>query len=74
MHGGGDPQELWRRYPPGRAADPDAVTAVIAAAAGYFLRQGVQPAPPGLPRVRAFQLAQGEVALRWLRRRRDGRS
>src|SRR5690606_15626354 len=74
MHGGGDPQALWERYPPGRAADPDAVTAVIAAVAGFFLRQGVQPPPPGLPRLRAFQIAQGEVALRWLRRRLGGRT
>jgi aminoglycoside phosphotransferase len=73
MHGGGDPQQLWDRYPPGRAADPDAVTAVLTAAAGYFLWQGSQPPPPGLPRVRAFQLAQGEVALRWLRQRLSGR-
>lgn len=73
MHGGGDPQQIWDRYPPGRAADPYAVTAVLAAAAGFFLRQGLQPPPPNLPTLRAFQLAQGEVAIDWLRRRLSGR-
>ena len=28
-----------------------------------------RPDPPGLPTVRAFQRAQGEVAVRWLRTR-----
>jgi aminoglycoside phosphotransferase (APT) family kinase protein len=69
MHGGGDPQRLWDGYPPARTADPDAVTAVLTAVAGYFVWQGRQPDPPGLPRVRAFQRAQGEASLAWLRRR-----
>jgi len=29
----------------------------------------LQPPPPGLPRVRHFQLAQGRAALSWLRTR-----
>jgi hypothetical protein len=37
--------------------------------AGYFVVHGLDPAPPGLPTVRAFQAAQGEVALTWLRER-----
>ncbi|WP_181957823.1 hypothetical protein [Nonomuraea longispora] len=50
--------------------DPDpAITAVVAAMAGYFVCQGRMPGPPGLPTVRAFQRAQGVVALDWLRRR-----
>lgn len=69
MHGGGQPEQIWSRYPTGQAADPEAVTVVLVAVAGYFLRQGMRPPPPGLPRVRAFQLAQGEAALDWLRRR-----
>jgi aminoglycoside phosphotransferase (APT) family kinase protein len=69
MHGGGDPQELWDSYRPGRAADPDAVTAVLAAAAGYFVHSGQKPAPPHFPNVRAFQSAQGRAALAWLRHR-----
>ncbi|MEW9546777.1 aminoglycoside phosphotransferase family protein [Nonomuraea sp. NPDC050783] len=62
MQGGPPPWELF--------ADPDpAVTAVVAAVAGYFMRQSRRPAPPGLPKVREFQRAQGVVALEWLRRR-----
>ncbi|NUT10939.1 MAG: aminoglycoside phosphotransferase family protein [Nonomuraea sp.] len=62
MQGGPAPHELF--------GDPDpAVTAVLAAVTGYFVRQGRQPDPPGLPTLRAFQRAQGVVALEWLKRR-----
>jgi aminoglycoside phosphotransferase (APT) family kinase protein len=71
MHGGGDPQELWSGYGPARAADPDAVTAVLAAVTGFFLWGSTQPPPPNLERVRGFQRAQGEAGLAWLRRRID---
>lgn len=69
MHGGGDPQELWDSYGPARAADPDAVTAVLTAVTGYFVRASTLPPPRNLERVRDFQRAQGEAALGWLRRR-----
>jgi aminoglycoside phosphotransferase len=69
MHGGGDPQRLWDEYPPARDADPAAVTAVLAAITGFFLTRGQQPDPPNLPRVRAFQRAQAQAGLRWLRTR-----
>ncbi|MFB4282986.1 aminoglycoside phosphotransferase family protein [Nonomuraea sp. MTCD27] len=45
------------------------VTQVVAAVTGYLVRQGRQPDPPGLPTIRAFQRAQGVVALDWLKRR-----
>ncbi|MFG1681817.1 phosphotransferase family protein [Nonomuraea sp. NPDC049269] len=62
MQGGPPPQELF--------PDPDpAATAVIAAFTGYLVRQGRRPSPPGLPTVRAFQRAQGVVALDWLKLR-----
>ncbi|WP_084961793.1 aminoglycoside phosphotransferase family protein [Thermoactinospora rubra] len=62
MQGGPPPHEL--------LDDPDpAITAVLAAITGYFVRQGRRPDPPGLPTVRAFQRAQGVVALEWLRER-----
>ncbi|MEV0092942.1 aminoglycoside phosphotransferase family protein [Streptomyces sp. NPDC050738] len=67
--GGPDPQELFLRHPLGRDADPDAVTAVLAALTGYFVRGSLQPPPPGLPTLRAFQGAQGAAALGWLRKR-----
>jgi hypothetical protein len=37
--------------------------------AGFFTRQALLPPPPGLPTLRAFQRAQGEVARAWLARR-----
>ncbi|MEV0350280.1 aminoglycoside phosphotransferase family protein [Nonomuraea sp. NPDC050680] len=62
MQGGPPPQELF--------PDPDpAATAVIAAFTGFLVRQSRQPPPPGLPTVRAFQRAQGVVALDWLKQR-----
>ncbi len=48
------------------AHDRDAFRAVLAAVAGFFVRHSLDPAPPGLPRLRAFQRAQAEVALAWL--------
>lgn len=65
MQGGPQPWEL--------LTDPDpAITAVLAAVTGYFVRQGRQPSPVGLPTLRAFQRAQGVVSLEWLRRRLSG--
>jgi hypothetical protein len=69
MQGGPPPEEVIARYPACRSADPAAITAAIAAIAGYFTRQSLQPAPPGLPTVRAFQAAQGVVARDWLAQR-----
>jgi len=67
LEGGGDPETVLRRF--SISADPDAITAVVAALAGYFVERGREPDPPGLPTVRAFQRAQGDVTLRWLRTR-----
>jgi len=47
----------------------DAVDTLMAALAGYFVERGSRPDPPGLPTVRAFQRAQAEVTLGWLRTR-----
>jgi hypothetical protein len=69
LEGGPPPGEILAAHPVTRGADPQAVTAVVAALAGYFIRQSRQPGPPGLPTVRAFQAAQGKVALDWLRAR-----
>ncbi|MFI2201196.1 phosphotransferase [Streptomyces sp. NPDC020192] len=67
--GGPDPEEVFTGHPLGRDADPDAVTAALAALTGYFLRSSLNPAPPGLPTLRPFQRAQGDAALAWLRTR-----
>ena len=66
MQGGPDPEELLSRHAAARAADPEAIAAVIAAVAGYFTNQSLQPPAPGIPGVRQFQAAQGAVARRWL--------
>ena len=69
LDGGPPPEELFASHPFARGADADAVTAVVAAVAGYLVRQGRLPSPPGLPTLRAFQRAQGEIVLDWLRAR-----
>ncbi|WP_211589358.1 aminoglycoside phosphotransferase family protein [Microbispora sp. H11081] len=69
MQGGPPPAEIFDGHPVAAKADGDAVTAVLAAVTGYFLQRGSLPPPPGLPTLRAFQLAQGRVALAWLRQR-----
>src|SRR5262249_45384477 len=46
----------------GRAA----VGAAAGARAGYFPERAPPPPPLGLPTLRAFQAAQGEIARRWL--------
>jgi aminoglycoside phosphotransferase len=63
---GTDPEAVWASYSPARAADPDAVTAVLVALTGFFLHQSVLPPPQNLERVRDFQRVQGEAALRWV--------
>ena len=69
MQGGGDPEEIFASQAVSRDADRAAVNATLAGLTGYFLRSGLQPAPPGLPALRPFQLAQGEAALAWLKHR-----
>lgn len=51
---------------------PDAVDAVLAGMAGFFIPTSLEPPPPGLPTLRAFQRDQGAATLDWLRQRRDG--
>lgn len=66
---GPDPETFLQRFPSARAANPATLDAFIALIASFFLYSGALPDPPGLPTLRAFQRAQGEVALNWLRRR-----
>ena len=68
MQGGPKPEELMRRVPLAGVTDV-AINAVIASLTGYFLGHSLRPAPPGIPTVRAFQAAQGKIALAWLRER-----
>jgi aminoglycoside phosphotransferase (APT) family kinase protein len=69
LQGGPPPDELLLRHPAARAADPDDINAGVAALAAYFTYQSFQPPPPGLPTVRAFQRAQGEITRAWLAKR-----
>lgn len=69
MQGGPLPEEVISRHFACRDADSDAVTAAVVTIAGYFTYLAVQPPPPGLPTVRAFQGAQGVVAREWVARR-----
>jgi Phosphotransferase enzyme family len=69
MQGGPPAHTLFEAHPVAREADPDAVTSVLAAFTGFLVRNSRLPAPPGLPTLRAFQRAQGETALEWLRHR-----
>jgi aminoglycoside phosphotransferase (APT) family kinase protein len=66
MQGGPQPADLLTRSRAGRSASPADVTATVCALAGYFTERSLRPPPPGLPTVRAFQAAQGEVTRRWL--------
>jgi hypothetical protein len=69
MQGGPKPWEIFDAHPLGRSAPEAAVTAVVAAVAGFMIRGSRLPPPPGLPTVRAFQRDQGLPALEWLKRR-----
>jgi aminoglycoside phosphotransferase (APT) family kinase protein len=71
MQGGPKPWEIFDSHPLGSSAPEREVTAVLAAVAGYFVRQSRLPAPPGLPTLRAFQRDQGIPAMEWLMRRTD---
>jgi len=68
MQGGLEPEELLRRLDL-QGVSSAAVDAVVCSIAGYFVVRALEPPPPGIPTVRAFQAAQGRVAVRWLRER-----
>ena len=69
LEGGPLPEELLALHVPPIRIEPDVITVLLAAVAGFFVSHSLRPGPPGLPTLRAFQAAQGEVALAWLRRR-----
>jgi hypothetical protein len=68
LEGGPAPEELLALSTSGSAVDRDVVVPLVAAFGGFLVRHSLQPPPPGLPTLRAFQGAQGAVALAWLRR------
>ncbi len=69
MQGGPDPDALIARHPAARAASPVAITAVVAAIAGWLTYGERLPPPPGLPSLPEFVAAQATEARRWLRAR-----
>lgn len=71
MHGGPDPEAFFKRCASAQGIDPRRIDAAVAGMAGFFTSEGMEPIPPGLPGIRAFQEAQGVVARRWLARRMD---
>lgn len=56
-------------HPVFAGAAPEAVSAVLAGWAGYFLDMSRRPAPPGIPTLRAFQRKQADVLISWLEER-----
>jgi hypothetical protein len=68
MQGGPRPADVMRSAPL-EGVGKRAIDAVVAAVAGYLFGHSLRPPPPGIPTVRAFQAAQGEIALAWLQER-----
>jgi aminoglycoside phosphotransferase (APT) family kinase protein len=69
MQGGPQPADLIALSRSGGAASSQAVTALVCALAGYLTERSLQPPPPGLPTIRAFQAAQATITRRWLTER-----
>jgi aminoglycoside phosphotransferase (APT) family kinase protein len=66
MQGGPGLADMLALSRAGRTADRQDLAATVCAVAGYLTQRSLEPAPAGLPTVRAFQAAQGAVARRWL--------
>lgn len=68
-HGGHDVDRILAEHPLTRDVDPEQVTQLVLAAAALFEAKFREPAPPGLPTIRAFQRAYARSTTAWLRRR-----
>ena len=69
LDGGPPPEDVFNSTPYRQRSFSDSVDAFLVAIAGYFTRNSLQPAPPGLPTLRQFQAAQGAIARRWISHR-----
>lgn len=67
MQGGGEAHDVFAASPLSEGVSADQLRAVVAAITGYFVWGSLQPDPPGLPNLRAFQRAQAFPATTWLR-------
>jgi aminoglycoside phosphotransferase (APT) family kinase protein len=72
LYGGLDVEAILTDRESTAAADPADLTGVLVGLSGFFLDYARRPSPPGLPTLRAFQRAQGESTLRWVRARVAG--
>ncbi|HEX7590280.1 MAG TPA: phosphotransferase, partial [Demequinaceae bacterium] len=67
MQGGGSAHAIFAAHPLARDVPHEDLRALVAALAGYFFVQSLQPEVPEIPTLRAFQWAQAVPAIRWLR-------
>jgi hypothetical protein len=74
LFGGHDMDTLLSRCAASTGADIGDLVAALAGLAGLFADRARLPPPPGLPTVRAFQRAQADVTLSWLREIYSARS
>jgi aminoglycoside phosphotransferase (APT) family kinase protein len=68
MQGGPEPESFLSRFDLSQVSRR-ALDAAICTLSGYLVVNALEPPPPGLPTLRAFQAAQGRVAVKWLRER-----
>jgi aminoglycoside phosphotransferase len=68
LEGGPAPEELLALHGPASSVDRDILAVLVAAFSGFLVCHSLRQPPPGLPTLRAFQGAQGAVALAWLQR------
>jgi aminoglycoside phosphotransferase (APT) family kinase protein len=67
LYGARHTHTLLTRHAAVTGADPQDLIAVLTGIAGFFADAARQPPPKGLPTVRAFQRAQADTVLSWLR-------
>jgi Phosphotransferase enzyme family len=68
LDGGPSPWEVISMSKVGRIATSADVRTLVAGISGYFMWASMQPPPPGIPTVRAFQASQARVCIAWLRK------
>lgn len=69
FYGGLDVEALLSANPLLAATPAADVTGFLAGLTGFFLNEARKPTPAGLPTLRAFQQAEGDATLSWLKRR-----
>jgi aminoglycoside phosphotransferase (APT) family kinase protein len=64
--GGGSPAELFAAQPVAAGVAAADLRTALVGLAGHLAWQCLQPAPPGIPNLRRFQVAQARATLQWL--------